>query len=197
VTPTTRTSAGRNAAGTRPVKLAADLVALWLPATIVIAIACNTFVLLLTPSGALPSPRWRWWALVTAATPPVLLVVVTLVRPAGGGPPRPPASPLDLSVLEGGPLIAYQAAFAVAILRYGCTTWTGSSAAPWPTGCSRCSWAAATPPPSWTSGSCSGPGSALLAVVDQTVEPTRASFWTLPRPYQEAKTRAWPPEPSS
>jgi hypothetical protein len=30
----------------------------------------------------------------------------------------------------------------------------------------------------------------LLAVVDQTVEPTRASFWTLPRPYQEAKTRA-------
>jgi hypothetical protein len=37
----------------------------------------------------------------------------------------------------------------------------------------------------------------LLAVVDQTVEPTQASFWTLPRPYQEAKTRAWPPEPSS
>jgi hypothetical protein len=37
----------------------------------------------------------------------------------------------------------------------------------------------------------------LLAVVDQTVEPTRASFWTLPRPYQEAKTRAWPPDPSS
>ena len=37
----------------------------------------------------------------------------------------------------------------------------------------------------------------LLAVVGQAVEPTRASFWTLPRPYQEAKTRAWPPEPSS
>ena len=33
----------------------------------------------------------------------------------------------------------------------GCTTWTGSSAAPWPTGCSPWSWAAATPPSPWSS----------------------------------------------
>lgn len=35
---------------------AAGLVALYLPATIVMAIACNGFVLLLTPTGSLPSP---------------------------------------------------------------------------------------------------------------------------------------------
>ena len=52
--------------------------ALYVPATIVIAIVCTGFILLLTPSGTLPSPRWRWWAAVMAATPVALLLVVTL-----------------------------------------------------------------------------------------------------------------------
>src|SRR6266581_5679709 len=57
---------------------AASLVALYMPATVVTAFACVGFVLLLTPTGSLPSPRWRWWARVTAATPAALLLAVTL-----------------------------------------------------------------------------------------------------------------------
>jgi hypothetical protein len=97
---------------------AAALVALWLPATIVLAMVCSGFVLLLTPTGALPSPRWRWWASVTAATPVVLLLVVTLTpRP---GDPRAQAvdSPLDLQTLDGVRLVAYRATFAVAVIAF-------------------------------------------------------------------------------
>jgi hypothetical protein len=36
--------------------------------------ACIGFVLLLTPTGSLPSPRWRWWARIAAAAPVVFLV---------------------------------------------------------------------------------------------------------------------------
>jgi hypothetical protein len=70
---------------------AAAMVALWLPATIVAAIACNGFILLLTPTGSLPLPRWRWWAGVTAATPVAVLVVVTL----GPRPAARPVQPVD------------------------------------------------------------------------------------------------------
>ena len=45
----------------------------------------------------------------------------------------------------------------------GCMTWTGSSAAPWPTGCSPCCWAAATP--RWCSGSASSLGRESSLVV--------------------------------
>jgi hypothetical protein len=57
---------------------AARWTAMYGPAVAVAGIGCLGFVLLLTPTGSLPSPRWRWWARVAAAAPVVYLVALTL-----------------------------------------------------------------------------------------------------------------------
>jgi hypothetical protein len=44
------------------------------------ALACAGLVLLLTPTGKLPSPRWRWWARLAAAAP-VVVVLGSVVQP--------------------------------------------------------------------------------------------------------------------
>jgi hypothetical protein len=100
----------------RPDAPAGGLFAPYVPATIVMAVACNGFILLLTPTGSLPSPRWRWWVWATAATPVAVLVAVTLGHPPNGRPARALDSPLDLQMFDGWLLAAYRTAFAVVIV---------------------------------------------------------------------------------
>jgi hypothetical protein len=106
------TNYGVARAGAAP---AAGLVALYMPATIVMAVACSGLVLLLTPTGSLLSSRWRWSTGVTVATPAALLLVLTLGPEPDGRLVQAVDSPLDLHGLGGVSLAAYQAAFAVVI----------------------------------------------------------------------------------
>jgi hypothetical protein len=50
------------------------------PITIVTAQTAASFVLLLTPTGSLPSPRWRWWARISLAAAVILLVALAMAR---------------------------------------------------------------------------------------------------------------------
>jgi hypothetical protein len=58
---------------------AAATLARYYPATGAAALALLSLVLLLTPTGSLPSARWRWWAVITAVTPVALVLVVAVV----------------------------------------------------------------------------------------------------------------------
>jgi hypothetical protein len=95
---------------------AAHVVARYYPATGAAALALLSFVLLLTPTGSLPSARWRWWAWITAATP-LALVLVVAVAPGRLDPqPLLASSPFSDQALGGVVLVATRVALVVTAL---------------------------------------------------------------------------------
>jgi hypothetical protein len=74
--------------------------AIYSPAVTVAGIACLAFILLLTPTGWLPSPRWRWWARVTAAAPVIFVVALTLEPEPLDPAYRSMTNPLGLQALQ-------------------------------------------------------------------------------------------------
>ena len=95
---------------------AAAWVAMYYPATALLALALLGLVLLLTPTGSPPSPGWRWWAWLMAGALAVLLLAMPLA-------PRPPEeryravdNPFDLRPFEGALLLANRALLAVTVL---------------------------------------------------------------------------------
>jgi hypothetical protein len=101
----------------RPAALpAAAWVAMYYPATALVALALLGLVLLLTPTGSPPSPGWRWWAWLMAGALAVLVLAMPLA-------PRPPEeryravdNPFDLRPFDGALLLANRALLAVTVL---------------------------------------------------------------------------------
>jgi hypothetical protein len=93
----------------------AGAVARYAPALVLAALPALSFVLLLTPTGSLPSARWRWWAWVTGTAPVVLLVALVVAQ--GSLDPRYQAeNTLDFRGLGGALLVVNQVALGVTLL---------------------------------------------------------------------------------
>ncbi len=61
-----------------------------------------SFILLLTPTGSLPSRRWRWWAWAAAAAPALFLVFGAFVRGSLEAPYQSVSNPLAIPALAAG-----------------------------------------------------------------------------------------------
>ena len=95
---------------------AANVVARLYPVTIAVVLATVGFVLLLTPTGSPPSPRWRWWARGLAVAVAVALVAA-LIAPGSLDPLAQFVSgPLDPQVYGGALRVANQLALLAGLL---------------------------------------------------------------------------------
>jgi hypothetical protein len=94
---------------------AAGAVARYTLALILAALLALSLIMLLTPTGSLPSPRWRWWAWATVAAPVALLVAIAVAR--GSLDPRSQAeNPLDFRGVGGALLVVNQLTLGVTLL---------------------------------------------------------------------------------
>jgi hypothetical protein len=85
---------------------AARYAALYDDSSFIVWPACIGFVLLLTPTGSLPSRRWKWWARIAAASP-VLALLAAAFRSVPLEPPYQSfVSPLAVRALAGPLLLA-------------------------------------------------------------------------------------------
>jgi hypothetical protein len=95
---------------------AANLVARLYPVTIAVVLAAVGFVLLLTPTGSPPSPRWRWWARGLAVAVAVALVAATIAPGSLDPLAQFVSGPLDPQVYGGALRVANQLALLVGLL---------------------------------------------------------------------------------
>jgi hypothetical protein len=95
---------------------AARYVALYGPAILGAWLGCIGFILLLTPTGSLPSPRWRWWARVMVAAPVVSLVATLLLPNSLNSDYQTLDNPLALRAFGGALRAALWVALAISVL---------------------------------------------------------------------------------
>jgi hypothetical protein len=82
------------------------------------------FVLLLTPTGKLPSPGWRWWASAMVAVPLLLLVAVTLAPGSVDPSVQVVGGPFEFDGLGGVLLVVNQLALAFTTLAVVVCAWS-------------------------------------------------------------------------